>query len=172
MGSAVSSSGGGASFTPLTAADLTVANSGSNGAPFVATWTWASLAGLAGSDGTRKVCTLPAKTVVRKAYLIVTGNDASALATTFTVSLGRTGAGYTDYVLASSYASAATVGTVYGNASAERGANLTGGDVDLPSWSATTDVYVHFITTGGTLNDLVDGSEVGGTIIIEYEAVP
>lgn len=106
------------------------------------TWTNAMVVALgAGLVGDITVCTLPAKTIVVNAYLVV--STAAAGVTTLTGALGRVAAGYIDYIVASDLKAAAN--TVYGDASAERGTNLTG--YDLPSYTATTVVKVHFIST-------------------------
>lgn len=96
--------------------------------------------------GDIKICTLPAGTVVTNAYIVIDSPDTSANA--LTVSLGRTGAAYVDYIVASDAKGAAN--TVYGDASGERGTNLT--MYDLPSVTAATDVYSHFVKTTTNLN--------------------
>lgn len=128
------------------------------------TWTNAQVAALgAALTGDIAVCTLPAKTVVKNAYVVITGQGAGT--TTLTVSLGRTGANYIDYIVASDAQAAAN--TVYGDAAAERGTNLTG--YDLPSYTGTTVVNCHFVATGANL-DQVTGST--GRVIIETCLVP
>jgi hypothetical protein len=110
-------------------------------------WTNAMVVALgAGGAGDIAVCTLPAKTVVLNAYVVITSPDSSANA--LTVAVGRTGASYIDYIVASDAKAAAN--TVYGDASAERGTNLTG--YDLPSFTGTTTVNAHFIKTTSALN--------------------
>lgn len=139
--------------------------SGSN-APKVQckTWTSTQVAALgAVLTGDLTMFTLPAKTVVKNAYIRITASAVGCA--TLTVSLGRTGATYLDY-LGNGDAKAAP-GTVYGDAAGERGANLTG--YDLPSWTATTAVKAHFIATVNNLNALTAG---GGTICIETLTLP
>lgn len=109
------------------------------------------------------VATLPAKTKVDNAYVIIGG--AAAGTTTLTVACGRTGAGYIDYIVASDAQAAAN--TVYGDTAAERGTNLTG--YDLPSYTGTTDVKCHFISTGGDLAAVTGSS---GTVILETTKLP
>jgi len=105
------------------------------------TWTNAMVTALgASTTGDISVATLPAKTVVTNAYIVI-GTAETAL-TSLTVAIGRTGATYLDYITASNAKAAAN--TVYGDASAERGTNLTG--YDLPSYTGTTVVNAHFIS--------------------------
>lgn len=154
--------GGGASFTPLTAGDLTVVNDGSDGAPFVATYDNAAVNALGGiAVGTLKVATLPAKTIVHNVF-VRTAVELDLIA--LTVSVGRTSATFVDYVVASNHKTVA----IYGNASAERGTNNTG--YDVPSWTATTDVYVRFDAGGETL----DLASIAATsyVVIEYSVIP
>lgn len=129
-----------------------------------ATWTNAQVVALgAATTGNITAFTLPAKTVVENAYVVITGQGAGT--TTLTVSCGRTAAGYIDYIVASDAKAAAN--TVYGDASGERGTNLTG--YDLPSYTATTDVICQFVSTGANL-DQVTGST--GRLILKTSLVP
>ena len=59
--------------------------------------------------------------------------------------------------------------TVYGDAVAERGTNLTG--YDLPSYTAVTDVYLNFVTTDGTYN-LANALQSTGTVYLMTETLP
>lgn len=128
------------------------------------TWTNAQVVALgATTAGDISVATLPAKTVVKNAYVVITGTAAGV--TTLTVACGRTSATYIDYIVASDAKAAAN--TVYGDASAERGTNLTG--YDLPSYTGTTAVNCHFISTGANLS-AVTGST--GRVILETSLVP
>ncbi len=128
------------------------------------TWTNAQVVALgAGLAGNVKVCTLPAKTIVKNAYYVV--DTAATGPTTLTASLGRVGADYLDYIVASDIKAATN--TVYGDASGERGTNLTG--YDLPSYTGATDIYVHFVSTVANL-DQVTGST--GTVILETALLP
>jgi hypothetical protein len=159
---AVFTSGLGASFTPLTAGDLTVVNDGSDGKPFVGTFTAAQVQALgAVTAGTLTIATLPAKTFVRNVFVKVTTVDLGG--GSGTVSAGRTGATYVDYIAASAFVEFADI--VLGDASAERGTNLTG--YDLPSstaWTATTPVLIRFTSSGVNLADI----NVTGTVVIDY----
>jgi hypothetical protein len=107
----------------------------------------------AGDDTTSlKMVTLPLKTEVVDAMFVV--NIAETHLTNMTVSCGRTGAAYIDYIVAGS----AQTQQILGNAAGERGANLTGYDVPAYAWGdAVTDVYCQFVTTdaGHDLNDVV-----------------
>jgi hypothetical protein len=127
-------------------------------------WTNAMITALGGGGvGDVSVCTLPAKTVVKNAYVVIVTPDTSANA--LTVALGRTGAAYIDYIVASDAKAAAS--TVYGDAAAERGTNLTG--YDLPSYTGTTTVNLHFIKTTTALNTVTGCT---GRVIIETATVP
>lgn len=126
-------------------------------------WTNANVTALgATTAGDISFGTLPANFIVRNAYIKITG--AAAGPATVTVSLGRTSASYIDYIVASDAKAAAN--TVYGDASAERGTNLTG--YDLPSPTGTTAVNAHFISTGANLST-VTGST--GTVCVFTEKV-
>lgn len=107
--------------------------------------------------------TLPAKYIVRNAYIVITG--AAAGPATVTVSLGRTSASYIDYIVASDAKAAAN--TVYGDASAERGTNLTG--YDLPSYTATTLINAHFVSTGANLSTVTAST---GTVCVTLDKLP
>lgn len=127
-------------------------------------WTNAMVVALgAATSGDITAFTLPAKTVVTNAYVVITG--AGSGVSTLTVALGRTSALYTDYIVASD--AKASANTVYGDDSAERGTNLTG--YDLPDFTGTTAVKLHFISTGANL-DQVTGST--GTVYIETMTMP
>lgn len=149
----------------LTAGTLTVTNSAS----LVKTvtrydWTNAMVTALGGvGTGDITVCTLPAKTIVTNAYVVIDTPDSSANA--LTIALGRVSATYIDYIVASD--AKASVNTVYGDASAERGTNLTG--YDLPSITGTTAVKIHLIKTTTNLST-VTGST--GHIYLETAILP
>lgn len=129
-----------------------------------ATWTNAQVVALgAATAGDIIAFTLPAKHVVENAYVVITGQGAGT--TTLTVSCGRTGAGYIDYIVASDAQAAAN--TVYGDASGERGTNLTG--YDLPSYTGTTAVTCNFVSTGANL-DQVTGST--GRVVVITSLIP
>jgi hypothetical protein len=121
-------------------------------------WTNADVVALgAVMTGSIIIATLPAKTVVTNAYVVI--GTAGGGTTTLTVSVGRTSAAYLDYIKVSNAQAAAN--TVYGAAVGDRGTNLTG--YDLPSWTATTPVYVQFISTVANLNSVTTST---GTIIL------
>jgi hypothetical protein len=127
-------------------------------------WTNAMVAALgAVTAGDIAVCTLPAKEVVTNAYVVI--NTAAGGTTTLTVAVGRTGAAYIDYIVASNAQAAAN--TVYGDASAERGSNLTG--YDLPSFTGTTIVNAHFISTVSNLSAVTTST---GTVYLETMLLP
>lgn len=117
------------------------------------------------ANGDIRLCTLPAKTRVKNVYLIITQIFAGAGLATASVAVGRTGALYIDYIVASDGIVAAN--TVYGDVVGERGANLTG--YDLPAYAATTNIFAHIIITGILMNALTGGSFI---VAIETELIP
>lgn len=132
------------------------------------TWSNAQVVALGGTTaGDITVATLPAKTQVLDALVIITGQGAGT--TTLTVSLGDAIAGtpFINYVVASDAKAAA--GTVYGDAVAERGTAIDTEFWYLPSYSATTLVTAHFISTGANLSS-VTGST--GRIILTTRLLP
>lgn len=127
-------------------------------------WTNAMVTALgATTAGDITICTLPAKTVVTNAYMVV--DTAAGTVTTLTGAVGRVSATYIDYIVASDLKAAAN--TVYGDASAERGTNLTG--YDLPSYTGTTAVVMHLISTGGNLSTVTTCT---GHIYLETMVLP
>lgn len=127
-------------------------------------WTNAMIVALgAATTGDITVCTLPAKTIVHNVYVVIDTPDTSANA--LTIAVGRVSATYIDYIVASDAKAAAN--TVYGDASAERGTNLTG--YDLPSITGTTAVKAHFIKTTSNLNTVTAST---GHIYIETTTLP
>lgn len=132
------------------------------------TWSNAQVVALgAVTVGDITVATIPAKTRVKNAYVVITG--AAVGPATVTVSCGDAigGTPFINYVVASDAKAAAN--TVYGDAVAERGTSI---DVEwyyLPSYTATTLVTCHFISSGANLNT-VTGST--GRVIIETELLP
>lgn len=122
-------------------------------------WTNAMVVALGASlTGDVKVCTLPAKTMVRQIFVVI--NGAGAGVTTLTVAVGRTGAAYIDYIVASDAKAAAN--TIYGRTAATLGTNMIG--YDVPSWTAPTDIFAHFISTVQNLSATTGSS---GSIYIE-----
>lgn len=117
-------------------------------------WTNAQVVALPTTAGDILMATLPPKTVVENAYVVITG--AAVGPTTVTVACGRTSATYIDYIVASNAKAAAN--TVYGDASGERGTNLVG--YDLPSYTASVPVYCHFISTGANLSTVTGSSGI------------
>jgi hypothetical protein len=129
------------------------------------TWTNAMVTALATTAGDIKVATLPAKTMVQGAIVVITG--AAVGPTTVTVACGRTSATYIDYVVASDAKAAAN--TIYGDANAEKGTGLASSALDIPSYTATTDVFCHFVSTGANLST-VTGST--GRVILMTTLLP
>lgn len=129
-------------------------------------WTNAMVVALgAALTGDITVCTLAAKTIVEKAVVIITGQAAGPV--TLTLAVGRTGALYIDYIVASD--AKATTNTVYGQAFANLGTNLSALVGDLPSVTGTTAIKAHFIATVANL-DQVTGS--GGDIYLKLVTLP
>jgi len=127
-------------------------------------WTNAMIAALgASTTGDITVCTLPAKVVVRNVYIVIDSPDTSA--NPLTIAVGVVSAAYIDFIVASDAKAAAN--TVYGDASAERGTNLTG--YYLPSITGTTAVKAHFIKTTTNLSTVTAST---GHIYIETETLP
>ncbi len=110
------------------------------------------------------VCTLPNATVVKNVYVTITTPDTSANA--LTIAVGRTGASYIDYIVASDAKAAAN--TVYGDVVGERGTNLTGYDLHSVSGTSAA-VKAHFIKTTTTLDTVVGST---GSIYIETYTLP
>lgn len=125
-------------------------------------WTNNMIVGLGATDnGTLVVTSLPPKTLVKRAYIVITGQEQNL--TTLDVAMGRTGASYDDYVKAVDGQAAA--GTVYGSDIATNlGANLEEFVGDLPSMTSSTDVKIRFESTGGDLDEAVGSS---GDIYLE-----
>jgi hypothetical protein len=126
----------------------------------------------ASTTGDLSLWTLPAKTIVKRAVVAITGTAAGV--TTLTVGVGRTSAAYADYVVASDAKAAAN--TVYGDAigGGETGTNLFDATAkwsagDLPSWTGTTAVKAHFISTGANLS-AVTGST--GEVCLQTAVIP
>ncbi len=129
------------------------------------TWTNANITALSGTVNNIKVCTLPAKTRVERALIIITGQEGTL--TGLTVSLGRVGTAYIDYVVASSAKAAAN--TVYGDGAAEVGTGLSAILGDLPSITGTTDVYVQFLSAVENLSNATGST---GEIHLETVQMP
>jgi hypothetical protein len=85
--------------------------------------------------------------------------------TSLTISCGRTGAGYVDWIDAL-VDGKASPNTVYGDAAADRGA-LVG--FDLPSYTGTTVAKCHFISVGTFLENVLTST---GTVILKTTLVP
>jgi hypothetical protein len=123
----------------------------------VYSWSNAMVAALgASTTGDITVCTLLAKTVVRGAKIVVL--TAAGTVATLTASVGITAAAYTDYVGASDIMAAA--GTPYGGSLATH---------SMPSYSTTTVVKSHFISSGGNLSAVTAST---GMVILDTELLP
>lgn len=127
-------------------------------------WTNAMVVALgANLAGDITVCTLPAKTVVKRVWVVITG--AATGPTTLTVAIGRTGALYIDYIIA--LTAKATANTIYGAVVGDLGTNLTG--YDLPSVTGTTAVKAHFLATVANLDQTLAST---GDVYIETLTLP
>jgi hypothetical protein len=134
------------------------------------TWTNAQVAALGASlTGDIAVCTLPAKTVVHHALVVLSTQAAGC--TTLTGSVGITGADYIDFIVASDLKAAAN--TIYGNAKAELGAALydatTVTPFYVPSWTATSTVNMHFIST---VDNLSAATTCSGAVYLLTSVLP
>jgi hypothetical protein len=114
------------------------------------------------------VATLPAKTIVKRVLLVVTGTAANI--GTLTGAIGTTATTYTDYVVASDLKVASN--TVYGDTLAELGTALQDYLGNLPNYAATTVVKFHLIATDGGSNKLADVTGSSGAIYIETLQLP
>lgn len=159
----------------LTAATMTEAAKGRlNVAWHKYTWTAAMVVSgrIAADTSNVKICTLPAKTIVKRVYVITaaaaTGVDSP------TVSVGRTGAAYIDYIVAT----APGVNTVIGNALAEIGTNLKDAGPITPvedfavfaDTTSTTDIYAQFTCDGDP--DINQWAEGTGSVYLLTETLP
>lgn len=135
------------------------------------TWTNAMVTALgAVTAGDVLVCTLPAKTVITRAFIVI--GTTAAGTTTLSVAVGTVSAGYIDYVVAVANGAQAAANTVYGDATTEIGTNLYNGTgfIDhLPSFTGTTAVNAHFISTGANLSAVTTCT---GTIYLDYYILP
>lgn len=134
-----------------------------SGSPTLLKFSWAltDLA-IAATTGNVAAFSLPAKTVVRNAYIVITTQGTHG--STLTVSLGRTGSGYIDLIAASDAKAAAN--TIYGDASADRGTLL---GYDLPSLTASTTVNLQFVSGSGNLSTVTASA---GDVYLEVVTLP
>lgn len=130
-------------------------------------WTNAMVAALAGTAGDITVATLPAKTQINNAYVVIDG--AAAGPATVTVSCGDAIAGtpFINYIVPSDAKAAAN--TVYGDAVAERGTSIDVEFYYLPAYAATTLVTCHYISSGANLST-VTGS--AGRLVLTTTLLP
>lgn len=139
------------------------------------TWTNAQVVALgATTTGDITVATLPAKTVVKRALVVILTADTSANALTVSCGDATVGTPFTNYVLPGDAKAAAN--TVYGDAisGAETGASLFDATAKwnpgfLPSYTATTLVTCHFIKTTTNLSTVLTST---GRVILETALLP
>lgn len=132
------------------------------------TWSNAQVVALgAALTGDITVATLPAKTQVVDALVVITG--AASGPTTLTVSCGDAigGTPFINYVQPSDAKAAAN--TVYGDASGERGTAIDTEWYYIPSYAATTLVTCHFIATIANLNTTTGST---GRVILTTRLLP
>lgn len=106
--------------------------------------------------------TIPAKSTILTTHLIVDTQGVLA-AGGLTGSVGSVGTAYVDLIVASDIKAAAA--TIYGDATAEKGATNLG---SLYSATAKT-IYLQVLAAGGNLADVTAAT---GTIYIEYVTLP
>lgn len=138
-------------------------------------WTNAMVTALGASlTGDINVATLPAKTRVDSALVVI--DTAAGGVTTLTVSCGDAigGTPFTNYIVASDAKAAAN--TVYGDliSGAETGASLFDATTKwrnnyVPSYTSTTLVTCHFISTGTNLNTVTTST---GHVILTTTLLP
>ena len=117
------------------------------------------------------VATLPAKTRVVSALMVINTAGTNMGGATFTAQLG-TDATFSNFLNVGSALAAAN--TMYGDADSEMGGNLppTQHVPFLPSWTATTAVKVRFITDGAGGKTLADVLTSTGSIYLVTERLP
>lgn len=130
-------------------------------------WTNAMVVALGGASGDLGMVTLPAKTQVNNAYVVI--DTAATQAATLTVSCGDAvgGTPFINWIVASDAKAAAN--TVYGDAVGERGTSIDTEFYYLPSYTATTLVTCHFIIGAGTLADV---TAFTGHLVLTTTLVP
>lgn len=127
-------------------------------------WDNSIIAGLSGTSDTLIVTSLPAKTILLRAFIVITGQAAGP--TTVAATLGTNATNYDNMLASASLKVAAN--TIYGNASAERGTANGSGDGFI-SYNTETDLILKVTSSGGNLST-VTGS--GGMIFLEYIILP
>lgn len=131
-------------------------------------WTNAMVVALgAALTGDITVATLPAKTQINNAYVVI--DTAAGGPTTLTVSCGDAigGTPFINYIVPSDAKAAAN--TVYGDAVAERGTAIDVEFYYVPSYTATTLVTCHFIATVANLNTTTTST---GRLILTTTLLP
>lgn len=152
------------SSTAPTAGSLTLSNQNDvRSSVYKYSWTNALVAGLSGTANTLTVCTLPAKSIVKRAWVNVL--TAAGGVTALTVSLGRTATDYIDYIVASN----AKAQALYGDGSAENGTGLADLFGDLPSMTTTTAVNLRFDANAENLSAVTTST---GEVILEITQLP
>jgi hypothetical protein len=121
------------------------------------------------TSGDITVATLPAKTRVVSALIVITGAGTNMGGATYTVAAGID-AEFDDYVITASALAAAN--TVYGDVIGEVGTSLDDAIANLPSWTATTAVKCRFVTDGAGGKTLADVLTSTGSIYLKTETLP
>lgn len=132
------------------------------------TWTNAQVVALgASTTGDITVATLPAKTQVLDALVVIVTPDTSANALTVSCGDAIGATPFINLVVASD--AKATANTIYGDTLAERGTSIDTEFFYLPSYTATTLVTCHFIKTTTNLNTVTAST---GRVILTTRLLP
>jgi hypothetical protein len=151
----------------LAAGGLTVGNNAASGR-YLSKYTWANadiVALGAALTGDITIATVPARTVIYRVWMAITGQAAGV--TTLAGSIGKTAAAYSDYFLTKSLTAA--VNTLYGQVVGDYAAAMALYCGDMPSFTAATAIKLHLISTGANLSAVTGSS---GVIILETTVLP
>lgn len=111
------------------------------------------------------IATVPARTVIYRVWMAITGQAAGVA--TLTGSIGKTAAAYADYFLTKDLKAA--VNTLYGQVVGDYAAAMALYCGDMPSFTAATAIKLHLISTGANLSAVTGSS---GVIILETTVLP
>lgn len=118
------------------------------------------------------VATLPAKAVLLGAYLVITEVPVGASVSSLTMTLGSAGAGYDQVLLTTANQIGGATSTVFGDADAELGTDLTTDTHTrgkLYSYTATQALTTHVTAVGANLSVLSAGE---WDVILTWEVLP
>jgi hypothetical protein len=102
------------------------------------------------------IATFPAGTVLKRLWMVVLTSAGGV--TTLTGSIGKTAAAYADYFLTKDLK--AVPNTVYGQVVGDYAAALALYCGDMPSFTATTAIKLHLISSGTNLNTVTTSTGV------------